>query len=191
MDHDLRLEDLGVRPSHQAVDPVRPDDEIGALEFFEVMDLVLELQPDAERLAAALQDVEQNFPRDAGEHMAAGADLRIAVVNVDRVPAGEALADLGIGVVVGVAQRPKRFFRKHHPPTKGRVRRVSLDDPHLVARVGLLGQQREVQSGGAAADDGVAHRLSESPRRDGRPDRAGRRSEIERARRSRRLRSHG
>src|SRR5207245_1887013 len=121
MRDDVWLEELTVGPSSQTVDAVRADDQIGALELGEIAHLSLEFEAHPERLAATLEDVEQNFPRDAGKHMAARSDLGVPVIDVDRVPAREALADFGVGLVVGVPQRAERFLRKDHAPPEGGV----------------------------------------------------------------------
>src|SRR5260370_26898078 len=104
MHGDLRLEELLVRPSHQAIDAVRADDQIGALELRDTVDLSLELQPNAERAAAPLEDVQQDLARDAGEDVAAGTDLRVPGIDVVRIPASDGLPDLGEGLVVGIPQ---------------------------------------------------------------------------------------
>src|SRR5205814_10151151 len=84
MDGDLRLEELGMCPPDQTVDPVGTDDQIGACEFIDVSHFSLEINPDPERLAAPLQDIQYHLARNTSEDMAARADLRVAVVDVDR-----------------------------------------------------------------------------------------------------------
>src|ERR1700730_4575389 len=71
MHDDLSLEELRVGPANEAIDAIRADDEIGALELAEIADLVLELEPYAERPAAPLKDIEQHLPRDPGKDMPA------------------------------------------------------------------------------------------------------------------------
>ncbi len=164
MCQDLRLEELAIRAANQAVDAIRPHDEIGALELPHVADLALEFQPDAERPAAPLEDVEQDLAGDAGKDVAPGPDHGVAVMDVDRVPASETLADLGIGFVVGIPKGTERLLGEDDAPTEGGVGWVALNQENLVTRVGFLGQQRKVQSRRPAADDGVAHRFSRSPR---------------------------
>src|SRR3989440_892186 len=96
--------------------------------------------------------------------MAARADLRVAVVDVDRVPARKALRDLVIGLIIRVAQGTQRLLRKDPPPAEGGIRWIAFRNQHFVGGVGLLGQQCEVESRRPAADDGVTHGLSGSPR---------------------------
>jgi len=90
--------------------------------------------------------------------MTARADEGIAIENIDRIPASKALTDLDVGLVVRVAQGAKRFLGEHDAPTEGGIRRVTFDHADLHLRIGLLCQQREVEAGGAAAEDGVLHR---------------------------------
>ena len=132
-------EELTVCSSNQAIDAVRADDQVGALELREVAHLALKLQPNSERPAAPLQDVEQNLARDPGKDVAAGPDHGVAVIDVDRVPASEALADLGVGFVVGIPKRTKRLFREDDTPTERGVGWITLHHEDLVSRVGLLG----------------------------------------------------
>src|SRR5207237_1756377 len=143
MCRDLRLEELPVRPPDQAVDAVRPHDQVGALELRDVAHLMLELQSDPERPAAPLEDVEQQLARDAGKDVAAGPDHGVAVIDVDRVPASEALTDLCVGFVVGVPERTKRFLGEDDAPTEGGVGWIALHYEELVPRSTLLRQQRK------------------------------------------------
>ena len=71
MHGDLCLQELRVGPANQAIDAIRADDEIGALELAEIADLVLELEPYPERPAAPLKDIEQHLARDPGKDMPA------------------------------------------------------------------------------------------------------------------------
>src|SRR2546426_2999932 len=121
--------------------------------------------------------------------MAARADLRVAVVDVDRVPAGKALRDLVVGLIIRVAQGTQRLLGKDHSPAEGGIRWIALRNEHLVGRVGLLGQKGEVESRRPAADNGVAHGLSGSPRPAGRSGGVQAPWGTARAHRSRRLRS--
>ena len=178
MDDQLRLEELTVRPSDQAVDPIGADDQVGALELLDLAHLAFEFDPDPKGLTAPLQDVEQDLSGDSRENMPTRADGGVPVVDVDRVPAGEALTDLGVGFVIGVAQGAEGLLREDHAPTEGGIRGIAFDHPHLVLGIRLLGQQGEVQSGRAAADDGVVHALSGSPRQGDRSDRCPRPSET-------------
>src|SRR2546425_824071 len=143
MHGDLRPEELPVRPSTQAINAIRTHDEIGALELADIADLSFELEPHPERPAAPLEDIKQHLARDPSKDVAAGADLRLLVIDVDRVPAREALADLGVGLVVGIPQRAERLLRKDHAPSEGGVRWIPLHHPDLVTRVGLLRQEPE------------------------------------------------
>jgi len=154
---DLRLEHGGVLGPHRAVDPVARDDEILRPESVLVGDVGLEHEPDAERLAARLQDVEQALASDPAEAVAARGDRASLEVDVDVVPVAERGEDLRVRLGVGRFQVAERLVREHDPPAEGVVRQVALDDADLVPRVGLLQQEREVQPGGAAPDAEDAH----------------------------------
>src|SRR5207245_3152342 len=119
---------------NQAIDAVRTDDQVSALELRHVAHLALELQPNSERPAAPLQDVEQYLARDPGEDVAAGPDHGVAIIDVDRVPASEALADLGVGFVVGITKRTKRFFREDDTPTERGVGWITLHHEDEIGR---------------------------------------------------------
>ena len=58
MDGDLRLEELGMGPPDQTVDAVGADDQVGARELVDIAHVSLEIDPDPERLAALLQDIQ-------------------------------------------------------------------------------------------------------------------------------------
>ena len=135
MRRDLGLEELTVGSSNEAIDTVRANDEIGALELGEILDFSLELQPHPERAAPPLEDAQQHLARDAGKDVPARADLGVAVINVDRIPPREALADLGVGLVIGIAQCPERLLGKHHAPSEGGVGWIALHHQDVVARV--------------------------------------------------------
>src|SRR2546423_15569726 len=70
--------------------------------------------------------------------MAARADLRVAVVDVDRVPAGKALRNLAIGLIIRVAQGTQRLLRKDHPPAEGGIRWIALRNQHFIGGGGAL-----------------------------------------------------
>src|SRR2546430_17558884 len=75
--------------------------------------------------------------------MAARADLRVAVVDVDRVPAGKALRNLAIGLIIRVAQGTQRLLRKDHPPAEGGIRWIALRNQHFIGGGGAFWPQRE------------------------------------------------
>src|SRR2546423_338756 len=95
--------------------------------------------------------------------MAARADLRVAVVDVDRVPAGKALRNLAIGLIIRVAQGTQRLLRKDHPPAEGGIRWIALRNQHFIGGGGLLCPRCGVKCRPAPPPDGVKPRLIGSP----------------------------
>ena len=67
---------IGVAAADLRIEAVGGDDEVGVGEFEVGIDLALEDELDAERLAAPLQDVEQLLAADADEAMARRAHAR-------------------------------------------------------------------------------------------------------------------
>jgi len=149
---DARAE-LGLqRVAHRAVDAVRPDDEVGVAVRGEPGILGLVAHVHAEPRGARLQDLQELQPAEAGEAVPRRLEGVPLVVDVDVVPVGEARRDVAVARLVGLAQVVQRLVREHDAEAEGVVRAVALD--HLDARVrpALLGEDREVQAGGAAAD---------------------------------------
>src|SRR5919106_2568853 len=142
------------------VDPVGGDHQVAVREAVQVGQLPLEGELDPDLPAAPLQDLQQPPAGDGREHVPARADGAAAVDHVDGAPAGEAVADLHKARVVGVAQGAQRLLREHHPPAEGGVGGVALDHGDLVARVGPLGQQGEVEARWPAPEHPDAHRWS-------------------------------
>ena len=81
----------------------------------------------------------------AGEDMPAAAHQPPADMHVDRVPGHKALGDLGVGLVVGLAERRQRLVGKYHAPAIGCAGRVALEDGDLPIGVILFQQQRRIQ----------------------------------------------
>ena len=69
----IGLEDIGVSVADFRVHAIGGDDQIGVGELDVGLDLALEHQLDAERLAARLQDVEQLLAADADKAVAGRA----------------------------------------------------------------------------------------------------------------------
>ena len=162
---DVGREGVEIARANPAVEAVGGDDEI-RLEFARRDDIVgdvgLEHELDAERLATLLQDVEQALPADAAEPVAARRDRGAAEMDVDVVPVVERVGDLARGLRVGGLEIAHRVVREHDAPAERVVRPVALDDANGVARIRLLQQEREIKTGGAAADAKDAHRCSEA-----------------------------
>jgi hypothetical protein len=58
-----------------------------------------------------------------------------------------------VALRVGIAQGTQGLLAEDHAPAEGRIRRVALEHAHVDRSLGLLQQDREIQSGRPAADD--------------------------------------
>src|SRR5437899_12444500 len=101
-----------------------------------------------------MRDADQQLARDGGDTVSVAPHRLPPEMDIDRAPSGDAVADLGVGFVVGIAQGSKRLLGEHHSPAERGVRWISLDHSHLAGRISLLRQQREVQTGWTSADYG-------------------------------------
>ena len=158
----LRPELRGVPPADRAVDAVGGHHEIGVAEAQTgevgiVAHLAAEAEVDAEPGGALLEDLQQLHPGDAGEAVAAGGDRPPLEVDVDVVPAREVVGDLLERLRIGGLEVAERLVREDDAPPERGVRRVALEDDHLVRRVRLLHQQREIEPRRPAADDRDLH----------------------------------
>ncbi len=151
----LRPEDVRVARADRAVDAVAGDHEVGVVlrrDDALVGDVGLEHEPDAELLAAGLQDVEQPLAADAAEAVTARRDLAALEEHVDVVPVVERLQDRPRGGLVGGDEVAERLVGENDAPAERVVRPVALDDDDFAARILLLHQQAEIQAGRPAAD---------------------------------------
>ena len=153
-----RLEGLGMKAADAAVDAVGGDDQVGVPVGLEILDLGLELQLDAEAARPGLQDVEQALARDAAKAMAARGDHLAPEVDVDVVPVGKAVEDLGRALRVVGAQVVHGLVGEDDAPAEGVVGPVALDDDDLVGAGAQLHGDREVEPGGPASDANDLHR---------------------------------
>ena len=154
---DVRLEDVGQRGANPRVRTVGRDHQIVAAVGIGALELGVELEGDAERARAILQNVEQTLPADAAEAMARRARHAATVENGDVVPVDEGAPD-GVGTL-GIAgcEIGEGFVRQHDAPAKGVVRSIALDDDDLVARCAPFHGDGEVQSGRPSAETCDAH----------------------------------
>src|SRR5215469_1885155 len=113
--------------AHEAVDAIGGDQQIIATKLGKVVYLVSEFQRDQELAAAALQDMQQAFARNAGNHMAPATYFLAAIVDVDVIPDHEVIGDLLVGFIIGPLERGQRPVRKYDAPAVGHVSRVALD----------------------------------------------------------------
>ena len=89
---------------------------------------------------------------DTHESVASGADLAALEQQLDVVPMVERFFDLRGGDGVPLAHVVHRGIREHHTPSERVVGLVALHHDHLVIRVLLLHQEREVQARGSTTD---------------------------------------
>ncbi|SPC13098.1 conserved hypothetical protein [Cupriavidus oxalaticus] len=159
---DVGPEGLGVAGADAAVQAIRGDHQVGLVlhrQRLVVGDIVLEYQPDAERFAARLQDIEQALAADADKAVATGADGAAADMDVDIVPVIEGGVDLGGAVRIGLLEVVHGGVGEHHAPAEGVIGPVALDHDDLVGRILQLHQQAEVQPGRSAANTKHSHLL--------------------------------
>ena len=116
-----------------------------------------ETQPDTERGASRLENLQQTLPADAAEAVARRSNRAAAEVDLDVVPVVEGVENLGGGLRIGRAQRRQRLIGEDDAPAERVVGTVALEDGHVVRGVVPLHQQREVQAGRSAADARDTH----------------------------------
>ena len=145
------LENLFPAGPEDAVDAVRGSHQVVRLDdLVRVQERGLEEELDALRRRPPLQDVEQALAGDRPEADAAAAQHLAVDADLDRVPGVRAGQDLLVGGLVVLTQVAHRLLGEDDAEPEGVVRPVPLVDGDLVARVGALGEHREVQSRGAA-----------------------------------------
>ena len=154
----LGLKAWGVAAADPAVDAIRGDDQIGVPVDREILDVALELQPDAEPAGALLEDLEQALAGDAGEAMAAGTHHMPLEVDVDVVPVLEAVLDRGGALGIVLPEVVQGFVGEHHAPAEGVVGAVALDQKNVMRRIAQPHRDREVEARRAAADADDLHR---------------------------------
>ena len=152
---DIGLESVLVLAADAGVHAVAGNDEVGIRILLVALHIGLEHQVDTQLLAARLQDVEQVLAANPHKAMAAGANPASLEQQFDIVPMVEGLLDLRRRHRVPDAHIVHGGIGEHHAPAEGVIGQVALHHRHLVRRVHLLHQQREIQAGGAAtyADD--------------------------------------
>ena len=143
--------------AHPGRSAVRSDDEVGVGKFEVGTDFALEGEPDAQRLAAGLQDVEELLAPDADEAVAGRADAPPLEQEFDVVPVVEGALDLGRRLRVPDLHRLHGRVGEHDAPPERVVRPVALDHLDVVGRVQRLHQQAEIEARGTAADANDAH----------------------------------
>jgi hypothetical protein len=154
---DGRPEMVRIPVANGAVRPVGAEDEIRVEVRRGVGDFLAGFEADAELARAPGKNLEQRAPRKAGESVTGGAGQRAAIVDLDVVPAGR-LSRHGVeGLRIRLLQVLLGRLGEHHAEAEGVARPVPLQHEHVVGRVGLLHQDREIQSGGSAPDGDDSH----------------------------------
>ena len=151
----------GVAGADSAVQAVAGDHQIGLVmrrHGLVVGDIGFEHQIDTQRQAAILEDIEQVFAADAAKAVTARTHAAAFEKHLHIVPVIEGIADQRRTDRVGSAQVGQGLVRQHDAPAKGVKGPVAFDHRHLVRRVLELHQQREIQTGRAAAQAQNPHR---------------------------------
>ena len=154
---DVRLEDVGQRGANPRVRAVGRDHQIVAAVGVRALELGVELEGDAERARAILQNVEQTLAADAAEAVARRARHSAAVEHGDVVPVDEGAPD-GVGALrIAGGEIREGFVRQHDAPAERVVRPIALDDDDLVARRAPLHVDGEIEPGRPSAETCDAH----------------------------------
>src|SRR5690625_2541348 len=156
----------GILFADTAADAIRSNHQIGIIFFGRrhlVGDLGIKDQLDPNLFTARLQDVKQLFAPNANKPMALAADAAPLEVGLDIIPVIKRIDDLLGRNRISRAQIFHGGIRKYHPPTKGVIRAVSLDDRHLVVRVLQLHEQTEIQSSRPTTDADNVHNSPHEP----------------------------
>ena len=149
---DPRPEVLRVMRPQGAVDAVGGDDQVRIGPRRQIRHLAPEAEAYAQVGAPSLEEVEQSLAGHPGEAVAGGGQYLAPIVDVDVVPVGEAPDDGVVGLGIGVGEAVERGVREHHAEAEGVVGAVALEDRHVVAGIGLLHQEGQVQPRRSAAD---------------------------------------
>ena len=160
---DAGLKVLAAGAADGRVDAVGGDDQVAGGEAIETVEAGLVLDAHAELAGPGGEDLEQPDPANAGEVVAARADALTAKVDVDGVPAGEASADLGEALGVGLGEVAHGLLGEDHAPAPGHALGVFFDDRDFGLRPGLFEQDGAVEPRRAASDNPDVHRWSALP----------------------------
>lgn len=154
-DDDIGSESILVLAADAGVHAVAGNDEVGIRILLVALHIGLEHQTDSQLLAARLHDVEQMLAANPHEAMSAGTNSAPLEQQLDIVPMIEGLLDLRGRHRIPDPHVVHGSVGEHHAPTEGVIGQVALHHRHLVRRVHLLHQQREIQAGGPPtyADD--------------------------------------
>src|SRR5690349_5626609 len=122
---ELRLELFEVTQADRAVYSIRRHQQITlAPQRIHIVNFAAKIDLDAQLFSAALKNLQQLEPRDAGEAVAVNRDLRITMNDVDVVPRLELFRNLRVRRLISSAQVGERLAGKHHAPTERIVRSI-------------------------------------------------------------------
>src|SRR3984885_7696231 len=148
---------LGVSVTDLRIETIGRHDEIGVREFDVGINLALECELDAKRLATSLQDVQELLAADADKAVTGRALPRTLEDKFDVVPMIERVGDLRRALGVCGAHRAHHRVRKDDAPAERVIGLVALDHGHRVLWPELFHQEPEIEPGRAAADTDDAH----------------------------------
>ena len=148
---------IGVSVTDLRIEAVSGHDEVGVRELEVGIDVVLECELHAERLAAALQDIQELLAADADKAVSGRALPRAFEDKLDVVPMIEGVGDLRRAFRVRGAHRAHHRIGKDDAPAERVIGLVALDHGDGVLRAKLLHQEPEIEPGRAAADTDDAH----------------------------------
>ncbi len=154
---EARSELRGVLVPQDAAHAVRGDDHIRRAEGGGIGHLHAEAEIHLQLTGAACQDAEQGSSFDSREAMSGRGDDRTAIVDVDVFPPGQRAGHFPGRLGIGLRQILLGSLGKNHAKTEGVIALIPLDDEHLVARVGPLHQDGEVETRWSATDDVNLH----------------------------------
>ena len=139
---DVGLEDVGMGRAHPRVYAVGTNDQVTIAISFEVLHFCFELELNAERTGALLENIQQALATDAAKAMAARAHDHTAVMHGDVVPIDEGGADRGRAYRIVGFQIAKRFLGKYYAPPESVVRPVTFDHDDLIRGIAQFQRNR-------------------------------------------------
>jgi hypothetical protein len=151
---------LGVFGARGGIDAVGADHQVvfpGIV--VRILELGFKFQIDAKFPSPRLEDLQQFQAPDAAIAVSTGDDATALEEHVAVVPVMEIALDLGDDLRVILAEAVHGLVGEHDAPAEGAVGLVALDDGDFAGRIGLLHQDREIESGGAASENCCAHVL--------------------------------
>ena len=160
---DVGPEVLGVALAHHAVHAVGRHHEVGLEVGLQVVDLVLEVEPDPQPAGPLVQDLQHALAGEAAEPVSGAAHPFVVDVGVDVAPVGEVGSDLGETLGVGVLDVVERLVRKDHAPAERVVGPVAFVDVDLRLGVRLAHEDGEEEGGRSASDARDPQRSSSRP----------------------------